>query len=68
MNEIPEIGTPQANWENNAIQFPRLLAEIWETCDFNMDALRESMDCTSDQISDIFERAQAVWDAIKENT
>jgi len=57
-----------AMWKRNDIQFPRLLAEIfaiglepWQIKD-----LKESMDLTADQISELFQRAEKEWEKIKE--
>lgn len=55
-------------WEYNHIQFPRLLSEIMAcgclTEDI-WDTLLESMDLESDQLSELFERAQVEWEQIK---
>ena len=49
-------------WTNNAIQFPRLLAEIMATQNLDMAALAESMDLSIDEINELFDRADAVWE------
>jgi len=55
-----------SNWENNTIQFPRLLAEIMATQDaLNIPALAESMDLTVDEVGELFDRADAIWQRIK---
>ena len=62
---------PQENWENNDIQFPRLLAEIMGTLDFTNEQWEElcaSMDLAPEEIMEVFERAMAVWDRIKQHT
>ena len=68
----PDVDTDSdVNWNNDAIQFPRLLAELYASVDLsrkNWDALGASMDLTRDEITDIFERAQATWDDIKART
>lgn len=56
------------NWNNNAIQFPRLLSEIYANCTIDLDTLCESMDLTPAEIMEIFERADNEWQAIKERT
>lgn len=53
-------------WENDEIQFPRLLAEIVATQDLDYDALCEAMDITEDDIDELFDRAQERWEQIKE--
>lgn len=59
------------NWNNNAIQFARLIAELEAAGGFPnsiMNALCESMDLDMGQISEIIDRAQGTWDAIKDKT
>ena len=56
-------------WSDNSIQFPRLLAEIAAVVEFSEDdwnALLESMDLETDQLSELFDRAQDAWEEIKE--
>jgi hypothetical protein len=54
-------------WENNSVQFPRLLAEMRAAGipDELMQALCESMDLTPDKINEILERADQEFDRIK---
>jgi hypothetical protein len=63
---------PNENWKNDAIQFPRLLAEIWATIDLvdhgNFDAVCEAMDLNKEQVTELFERATATWDRTKAAT
>ena len=59
------------NWKNNAIQFPRLIAELDSAGGFTEEVseyLCESMDVTMDELDDIVSRAQEEWDKIKEKT
>lgn len=57
---------PADVWENNSVQFPRLLAEIAATQDqLNLPALAEAMDVTPQQVSELFDRAQAQWEVVK---
>lgn len=60
------------NWENNSIQFPRLIAEMEATGFFeqseNLDALLESMDLEMDDLAELIERASTIWDSIVEAT
>lgn len=54
------------NWENSAIQFPRLLAEIMATQDkLDMESLANAMDLSVDEVSDLFDRADIAWESIK---
>jgi hypothetical protein len=54
-----------AKWENNAIQFPRLLAEINATQNLDMVALAESMDLPVADVAALFDRADEQWENIK---
>jgi len=58
------------NWNNNRIQFPRLLAEIVATGAITnevMAGLRDGMDLSNDEINEIFDRAQMEWEKIKQS-
>lgn len=53
-------------WDNDLIQFARLLDEIQATfSEIDYPALEASMDLEMDDIDALFERAQRVWDAAK---
>ena len=71
-NKIIEVSTdPQANWENNAIQFPRLIAEICANVEFKPEHwkdLQESMDLSEDKLNELFDRANDTWENIKLHT
>jgi hypothetical protein len=60
------------NWENDSIQFPRLIAELEAAGGLQYDKLlgelSESMDLTVNEISEIVDRAQKAWETIKEKT
>jgi hypothetical protein len=51
----------KTNWNNNNIQFPRLLSEIFAVGLTNeqMDQLCDSMNLTIDDIDELFHRAQS---------
>jgi hypothetical protein len=54
-------------WENNFIQFPRLIAEIAANCSFSkgdFKALCESMDLEPERVNELFDRAQCEWDTV----
>ena len=56
------------NWERDEYQFPRLLAEIRACVQMNhndLTLLCESMDLSLDNISELFDRAQAEWERVK---
>jgi len=57
-----------SNWEENLLQFPRLLAEINAVglSDGQLEALSIHMDLPVERILEIFERAEKTWDMIKE--
>lgn len=57
---------PQPVWENDSIQFPRLLSEIIATHELNLSVLAESMDLTVDDVNELMDRAQERWERIKE--
>ena len=66
-----QINRDLSNWERNDYQFPRLLSEIAANIQLTpdqLDMLLESMDLTSEQVDYLFDRAQAVWEDIKELT
>ena len=54
-------------WHDNAIQFPRLIAELDAAGAFTPEVMRdlqESMDLTPDEIGELIERANAAWEVI----
>jgi hypothetical protein len=57
-----------SKWEDNSVQFPRLIAEaeaagLW--CDkVGVQLMCESMDLDTEEVFEIIERAQTVWDKI----
>lgn len=55
-------------WEDNDIQFARLLDEIRATQGLDMKALCESMDLSPDRVEELFERAMKIWDDWKEQS
>lgn len=54
-------------WDDNTIQFARLLCEIMATQNVDYEALCESMDLTDADINDLFDRADDVWERAKGN-
>lgn len=62
---------PETNWKNDAIQFPRLIAEMEALgllAGAQLTPIIESMDLTRAQLGEIVDRAQKTWDAIKAQT
>lgn len=60
---------PTKNWENDHLQFARLLAEIYATQPIKItQGLMDSMDLSAYQINEIFDRAQAAWDSVVAGT
>lgn len=59
---------PENKWEMNTIQFPRLLAEIRAIglTKLQYADLEESMDCSRNSLDELFERAEAEWNLLKE--
>jgi len=55
-----------SHWEDDSVQFPRLLAEIMATQDnLDMPALAESMDVSIEELNELFDRADRSWESIK---
>jgi hypothetical protein len=60
----------QDNWDNNDIQFPRLIAELQMAGAFTpevMEALQDSMDLELADIDELMTRADVLWDQIKKD-
>ncbi len=60
---------PQENplWEDDSIQFPRLLAEICANVELSgsdMEVLCEAMDIEMPDLMELFHRAQVSWESI----
>jgi len=56
-------------WENDHLQFARLLGEMVACVDLTHDqlmALSESMDLPIEEIHNLMDRAQNAWDDVKE--
>lgn len=54
-------------WGNDAIQFPRLIAELVATQELpNLEATAESMDLEVAEVVELMDRAQRSWERIKE--
>lgn len=67
----PPIGTPNENFANNDIQFPRLISELQAAGAFTPEivkALEDSMDLGEAIIFEIVERADTVWEDVKSRT
>lgn len=63
---IPDEGE---RWHDNSVQFPRLLAEIVANVNLTVaqhNELCASMDLESEELDELFERAQVAWEEIKE--
>lgn len=57
----------ESKWQDNSIQFPRLLAEIRAVglSDIQMEALSVSMGLEQARIEELFERAETEFQKIK---
>lgn len=53
------------NWNNNLVQFARLLCEINATQQLDVAALYESMDLDAGDVTNLFDRANEVWERAK---
>ncbi len=57
------------NWNNDHLQFARLLAEIQACTKFKITTeLMESMDLSKEQIIEVLDRAEAAWEDVKYQT
>jgi len=53
-------------WDNNLVQFARLLCEINATQDnLSIDALCDAMDLIPSEVNELFDRAHDVWEEAK---
>ena len=55
-------------WNDNSIQFPRLISEIFASValsDQDVKQLKDSMDISHSELFELFERAQSEFDNIK---
>lgn len=55
-------------WDNNLIQFARLICEINATQELNMPELAKSMDLTDSEVGELFDRTNTEWESAKEET
>lgn len=70
MSHIKVSKNPETNWNNDNIQFPRLLAELRAIglTPEQYEFLNESMDVDREQVDEILERSEVVWQEIKDAT
>lgn len=57
-------------WDDNSIQFPRLICEINACVDIrgkDWQTLCESMDLQEEDVEELFDRANDEWEKIKQN-
>ena len=54
-------------WDDDLIQFTRLLAEIVATQELDIVTIAESMNLTPSDVRLLLERAQISWEKIKTN-
>jgi hypothetical protein len=69
--ETPAVSTDaEENWKNDAIQFPRLLAELRAVGLYpaQYQELIDAMSLSEGEIDALLERAEAAWQRIKERT
>lgn len=67
----PDVGTPNENFANNMIQFPRLINELQAAGAFTPEVIKfleDSMDLGEAKIFEIVERADKVWEDVKSRT
>jgi hypothetical protein len=71
LKPTPIAKNPDKNWENNAIQFPRLIEEAQAAGAFSPEVIATmaaSMDLSTQEVESLLERARTQWEAIKEKT
>lgn len=71
MAKISVSKDPNKNFDNNDIQFPRLISELQAAGAFTPEivkTLEDSMDLGEAKIFEIVERSDKVWERIKERT
>lgn len=58
-----------AVWDNDLVQFARLLSEINATQnDIDFHTLSDEMNCSIAEVEELFDRADAVWEKAKQDT
>lgn len=61
-----ELQSGLPHWENDLLQFPRLLSEIIATQDnLDFNVLAESMDLSFEEVTQLFDRAQNRWEYLQ---
>lgn len=68
LKEKSSKSVPKSKWENDAIQFPRLIAELEAAGAFTADvmtSLCDSMDLDPSNINELVDRAQTKWEKVK---
>lgn len=71
VDDDEDDSTDGSSWEDDSIQFPRLIAELEAQGLFSSEVvefLAESMDLDSSHVYELVDRAQSRWDEIKSNT
>lgn len=55
-------------WDNNELQFARLICELVANVDdLHFEEVCESMDLEPEQLQELFDRADEVWEKAKES-
>ena len=54
-------------WNDDKIQFARLLYEIELTQNLDYEALKQEMDLDTEELNELFERARTTIDEVKKN-
>lgn len=61
-----EVSEQSPLWLNNEVQFARLLCELVANCDdLKIRDVCESMDLSQDELNELFDRANDVWENAK---
>lgn len=66
---LSTFNSTNRKWEDDSIQFPRLLAEINAVglSEEQMAGLRDSMELTDEKIDELMDRAEETWTIHKES-
>ncbi len=57
--------SPRERWEDDSVQFPRLISELHATQNLDVPALCKSMNLTGEKVSELFDRAERAWETVK---
>lgn len=57
-----------SRWDNNEVQFARLICELVANCDnLGAELVAESMDLSHKELISLYDRAEIVWERAKKS-